>query len=155
MKNYPIRRTDRALTETDAVEILKSGSYGVLSTISADGYPYGVPLNYVYDDGKIYFHCAKGSGHKQDNLRFSGRVSFTVVTKSEVVPDKFTTSYESAVAFGIASKIVFDKEKALRLLIKKYSPEFMVEGEKAIKGAFDKTDIFMIEIEKLTAKANR
>lgn len=87
MKDYEIRRKDRAVDENDALEILKSGSFGVLSTIGADGYPYGVPVNYAYDDGKIYFHCAKNVGHKQDNLRFSGKVSFTVVTKSDVISE--------------------------------------------------------------------
>lgn len=87
MKDYEIRRKDRAVDENAALEILKSGSFGVLSTIGADGYPYGVPVNYAYNDGKIYFHCAKNVGHKQDNLRFSGKVSFTVVTKSDVISE--------------------------------------------------------------------
>lgn len=87
MKDYEIRRKDRAVDENATLEILKSGSFGVLSTIGADGYPYGVPVNYAYDDGKIYFHCAKNVGHKQDNLRFSGKVSFTVVTKSDVISE--------------------------------------------------------------------
>lgn len=111
MKAYDIRRSDRAQSESTAVEILKKGSYGVLSTVGADGYPYGVPVNYVYDDGKIYFHCAKNEGHKQENMRFSGKVSFTVVTKSDVISEKFTTGYESAVAFGIASKLLQTKKK--------------------------------------------
>lgn len=155
MKIYEIRRTDRALTENDAVEILKNGSYGTLSTIGSDGYPYGVPVNYAYDDGKIYFHCAKNAGHKQENLRFSGKVSFTVVTKSNVIAEKFTTGYESAIAFGYASKTVTEKEKALRLLVQKYSSKFAEIGESHIKSAFDRTDVFMIEIERLTAKANK
>lgn len=155
MKDYEIRRKDRAVDENAALEILKSGSFGVLSTIGADGYPYGVPVNYAYDDGKIYFHCAKNVGHKQDNLRFSGKVSFTVVTKSDVISEKFTTGYESAIAFGYASKTVTEKDKALRLLVQKYSPEFAEDGENHIKGAFERTDVFMIEIEKLTAKANK
>ena len=45
MKDYEIRRKDRAVDENAALEILKSGSFGVLSTIGADGYPYGVPVN--------------------------------------------------------------------------------------------------------------
>lgn len=155
MKDYEIRRKDRAVDKNAALEILKSGSFGVLSTIGADGYPYGVPVNYAYDDGKIYFHCAKNVGHKQDNLRFSGKVSFTVVTKSDVISEKFTTGYESAIAFGYASKTVTEKEKALRLLVQKYSPEFTEDGENHIKGAFERTDVFVIEIEKLTAKANK
>ena len=32
------------------------------------GYPYTVPLSYVYDGEKIFFHCAK-TGHKLDAIR--------------------------------------------------------------------------------------
>ena len=74
MYNHPMRRSERELSFEQAVEIMNSGSWGVLSTVGADGYPYGVPVNYAYDDGKIYFHCAKNSGHKQENLIFSGTV---------------------------------------------------------------------------------
>ena len=104
---------------------------------------------------KSTFTVPKNVGHKQDNLRFSGKASFTVVTKSDVISEKFTTGYESAIAFGYASKTVTEKEKALRLLVQKYSPKFAEDGENHIKGAFERTDVFVIEIEKLTAKANK
>ena len=103
MYNHPMRRSERELSFEQAVEILRNGSWGVLSTIGADGYPYGVPVNYAYDDGKIYFHCAKNSGHKQENLIFSGKVSFSVVTESEVDAEHLTTKYRSAIAFGVAA----------------------------------------------------
>ena len=150
-----MRRFKQRLTNDECITILKNSKSGVLAVSGDDGYPYTVPLNFVYADGKIYFHCAKNEGHKQENMRFSGKVSFTVVTKSDVISEKFTTGYESAVAFGIASKIVTDKEKALRLLVKKYSPDFINEGESYIKGGFERTDVFAVEIERLTAKANK
>ena len=154
MYKHKMRRSERELTEQQAVEILEQGSYGVLSTIGADGYPYGVPVNYVYDDGKIYFHCAKNRGHKQENMIFSGKVSFTVVTDSEVDAQKFTTRYRSAIAFGIAAKTVVDKDMALRALIKKYSPDFENEGYKEIDFQSANCDVFMITIENLSAKSN-
>jgi hypothetical protein len=40
-----IRRIDRAITEAEAKEMLEKGEHGILSTISLDGQPYGVPLN--------------------------------------------------------------------------------------------------------------
>lgn len=61
---YEMRRKDRLLTEKEAKEILSEGEYGVLSTIGEDGYPYGVPVNYVYLNDSIYFHCAADVGHK-------------------------------------------------------------------------------------------
>ena len=154
MYNHPMRRSERELSFEQAVEILRNGSWGVLSTIGADGYPYGVPVNYAYDDGKIYFHCAKNSGHKQENLIFSGKVSFSVVTESEADAEHLTTKYRSAIAFGVAAKTVVDKEKALRALVKKYSPDFILTGEREINLEGANCDVFVIEVEKLSAKSN-
>ncbi len=63
-----IRRIDRAISEEEAKDILKKGEYGILSTISKEGQPYGVPLSYSYAGNIIYFHCAL-EGHKVDNVR--------------------------------------------------------------------------------------
>ena len=48
-----------------------------MATIGADGYPYITPVNYVYHEDCIYFHCA-GSGEKLDNLKRDPRVCFEV-----------------------------------------------------------------------------
>ena len=53
-----MRRMDRKISDNQARELLKNNTYGVLSTIGVDGYPYGVPLNYVFFNDAIYFHCA-------------------------------------------------------------------------------------------------
>ena len=61
----PIRRDDRALTNEQALEILRKGEYGVLSTVSQDGQPYGVPVSFAYADHALYFHGAvEGHGFK-------------------------------------------------------------------------------------------
>ena len=41
-----IRRTDRVLSESEAKGILEKGEFGILSTASLDGQPYGVPISY-------------------------------------------------------------------------------------------------------------
>lgn len=88
-----------------------------------DGYPYGVPLNYVYDEqaGKIYFHSAR-DGHKLDAIRREPKVSFCVVGKNQLVPEEFTTYFTSVIAFGRATVLTDDREReaALRLLSEKY-----------------------------------
>lgn len=155
MKDYKMRRTDRELSCDEALEILRNGAYGVLSTIGSDGFPYGVPVNYAYDSGKIYFHCAKNSGHKQENLIYSGRVSFTVVTHEKIVPESFTSEYASVIAFGVASKTVINKEHGLLKLVEKYSPDFIKEGEEYISEYADVTDVYEIDIEKISGKANK
>src|SRR5512139_3273572 len=130
-----MRRADRALPDSEAQEILRAGEYGVLSTVSADGQPYGVPVSYAYTGEVIYFHCAL-EGHKLDNLNSNNRVSFCVVGKTTVLPDKFATNYESVIVFGKAVEVTSDEKHAgLVELLKKYSPDFMEKGERYINGA--------------------
>ncbi|MEA4973818.1 MAG: pyridoxamine 5'-phosphate oxidase family protein [Candidatus Metalachnospira sp.] len=154
--NYEMRRTDRKTTEKEAVEILTKCSYGILSTISDSGYPYGVPVNYIYDNGCIYFHCAANVGHKLKNIETNPNVCFTVVGKETVIPNMFTTSYESVVIFGKAEKISgAEKQTALEHIIEKYSFAFKEAGLKYISEAFDTTDIAKITPEQITGKSNR
>jgi len=148
-----MRRKDRSISSEQAIQLLKNGQYGVLSTIGENGYTYGVPLNYVYHEGNIYFHCAV-EGSKIDNIMFNNKVSFCVVGNTEPIPDKFSYRYESVIVFGRAVE-VYDKEKenALALLIQKYSGEFMGKGMEYIQRDCVKAKVIKIEIEHLTGKA--
>jgi uncharacterized protein len=151
----PIRRADRALANEQALEILQMGEYGLLSTVSPDGQPYGVPVSFAYADHALYFHCAV-EGHKMDNLASNPRVSFCVVGATEVLPDKFATRYESAIVFGTALELTSEEKQAgLTELLKKYSPDFMEKGERYINSDIEKTRVFKIEIEVLSGKARR
>jgi hypothetical protein len=80
-----VRRTDRQITEAEALAVLLAGEFGVLSTVSAQGRPYGVPVNYCVLDRDIYFHCAV-EGVKLDNLEHSPEVSFCVIGATELPP---------------------------------------------------------------------
>ena len=62
-----MRRKKQALPPEMSAEILERGTSGVLALSGDDGYPYALPISYVYDGGHIYFHCAK-SGHKLDAI---------------------------------------------------------------------------------------
>jgi hypothetical protein len=151
----PIRRADRALANKQAIEILQKGEYGILSTVSQDGQPYGVPVSFRYTDNAIFFHCAV-EGHKLDNLASNPRVSFCVVGATEVLPDKFATRYESAIVFGKACELTGNEKKlGLTELLKKYSPDFMEKGKRYIDSDFEKTRVFKIEIGLLSGKAKR
>lgn len=152
MKEYKMRRADREAPFSAAEKILYGGEYGVLSTVGEDGAPYGVPLNYAYDGEKIYFHCAKNAGHKQENLRFCSRVSFCVVRGNEVNSRRFTEKYECAVVFGTAEKAERNKLYALELLVKKYSPDYYEKGLDLIKKSAQNTDVYEISIEKISGK---
>jgi len=150
-----MRRKDRLITDTEAFSILEKGEYGVLSTVSADNEPYGVPLNYCFMNECIYFHCAV-DGRKVNNINNNPRVSFCVVGKTEVLPDKFATNYESCIVQGLAAEISGEeKQSALEGLIHKYSADFVAEGVKYIEKLIDKTRVFKISIESISGKARR
>jgi len=137
------------------MEVLRSGEYGVLSTVGENGQPYGVPLSYATQDDCIYFHCAK-IGHKLENIENNSRVSFTVVGRTKILPDKFATEYESAIVFGVASEILgAEREGALLLLLEKYSKEFMAEGKAYIKQKDLATKVIKVRIEHLSGKARK
>lgn len=150
-----MRRKDREVTREEAEDILKKCEYGILSTCGEDGVPYGVPVNYAFVNGNIYFHCAKGAGHKLKNIGFSNKVCFTVVGDTKILPDKFSTKYESAVVFGRAYEVTGDeKREVLMYLIKKYSGGHVTEGEKYIKEAADLAGVYKIEPDSISGKVH-
>ena len=150
-----IRRTDRAISESEAKGILEKGEFGVLSTVSLDGQPYGVPMNYSFTGNGIYFHCAL-EGHKLKNLKKNNRVSFCVVGKTEVLPEKFATRYESVIVFGEAIEVTGDeKHNGLLEIVKKYSPGFIKEGLQYIENAAIKTKVYKIVIESISGKSRK
>lgn len=150
-----LRRKDRGVTEEEAIALLNKAEYGVLSTVTENGKPYGVPLNFCIIDHGIYFHCAV-EGQKIDNIKQNKSVSFCAVGNTEILPDKFGTKYESVIVSGEIEE-VFDmnKQVALEGLLHKYSPEFIDKGIKYIEGLREKTRVFKITIDKLSGKARR
>jgi nitroimidazol reductase NimA-like FMN-containing flavoprotein (pyridoxamine 5'-phosphate oxidase superfamily) len=150
-----LRRKDRAISEEEAIALLNKAEYGVLSTVTENGEPYGVPLNFCFIDHCIYFHCAV-EGQKIDNIKHNKSVSFCAVGNTEILPDKFGTKYESVVVSGEVEE-VFDMNKQLALegLLHKYSPEFVDKGMKYIEDLKEKTRVFKINIKKLTGKARK
>ena len=154
--NEKMRRKDRETTEERAYEILKNGEYGILSTIGEDGYPYGVPVNFAVEGNKIYFHCAP-EGYKLECIRENPKVSFTVVGATQIVPGKFTTGYESTIAFGEIHLDLPEEERryALRLLVNKYSSAFKEIGEKYIEKSFYRTNILRLDISHISGKCKR
>jgi len=148
-----MRRKDRQVYDDLINEILENGEYGVLSTMGENGYPYGVPVNFVYYNDGIYFHCAK-TGHKLEAIKRDNRVSFCVVTDTEILPEDFTANYKSVIAFGTAGEVELEEKKmALMLLIKKYSSGFMDKGREYVNKEAAGTVIIKISIEHITGKA--
>lgn len=152
---HSMRRKDRQLEANEIKDILQKNKYGVLSTIGEDGYPYGVPLTYIYEDEKIYFHCAV-EGHKLENISFSNKVSFGVVCDTEILPEQFSTRYQSVIAFGEIKELSEnDKENILRKVVEKFSPDFLEKGANYIQAAKERARVFELKIEHITGKSRK
>ncbi len=152
----PLRRQDRQLDDAAAMALLKRGEYGILSTTGTDNRPYGIPVNYVVMENRIFFHCAT-EGQKLENITANQGVSFCVVGRTELIPEEFSTRYESVVVSGRAAIVdeVGLKTKALEALVHKYAPDHVVTGKTYIARLMDKTTVVGISIEHLAGKARK
>ena len=141
-----MRRKGQQITTQECMEILLRAKTGVLGVYGDDGYPYTVPLNFVYTPpeeagkglGTIGFHCAT-TGHKIDGIRRNEKVSFTVVDRDEIMPKERTTKYCSVIAFGRARFLEGEEtlRRAANTLGAKYSAGYedlyMAETENTIR----------------------
>ena len=148
-----MRRKNQLLEHKEAIKILESATSGVLSLLGDNGYPYGVPLSFVYYDNKIYFHCAK-EGHKLDAIKNCNKASFCIIEKDNVSPKEFTTHFRSIIAFGKVRIIEDEIEmlKYIRILGKKYAPNDDKGLEDEIKKDFSRMKMIEFDIEHLTGK---
>ncbi len=150
-----MRRKKQVLSLEETEAVLQRATSGVLSVSGDDGYPYGVPVSYVYIDGKIYFHCAR-SGHKLDAIKASDKVSFCVIDEDHIVPEEYTTYFRSAIAFGRA-RILEDAAEiraAARKLAEKYCQEPAIAAgiDKEIDSEFGALCLVEVTIDHLTGK---
>ena len=148
-----MRRSRQSLSTPEALDILKNGTSGTLAVLGDDGYPYAVPLSYANTESAIFFHCA-GSGHKLDAVRNCEKASFCVVTQDVIVPEKYTTHFRSAIAFG-KIRILEDmqeKRNALLLLAEKYNPGQTDAHHAEIDPAIARTTVLCLDIEHITGK---
>ncbi len=123
-----MRRRKQELSRQEVLDVLYNGTSGVLALLGDNDYPYAVPISYVYDDGKIYFHSAK-SGHKIDAIQKTEKASFCVIDKDLVVPEEYTTYFRSVIAFGKIRVIEDDREK--RAAIEKLAIKYALEDTAA------------------------
>lgn len=149
---HEMRRSRQQLSQEESIAILERGTHGVLALSGDDGYPYAVPLSYVYHDGKLFFHCAT-SGHKLDAVAHCDKASFCVVDQDRVIPEKYTTAYRSAIAFGHI-RILTDREEIIDT-VRRLDIRYGSDGanhQREIDSWFPRVRILELTIEHLTGK---
>ncbi len=124
-----VRYKTREVVDKNKIEtFLQRARIGHLGM--ADGnLPYVVPLNFVWLDGKIYFHGATG-GRRNQMVKDNPEVCFTVCeeygTVTDPAPADADTAYMSVMVFGKA-KPIMDLDESTRILqniIDKYLPGY-------------------------------
>lgn len=147
-----MRRGRQLLSEDDTAAVMNRCTNGVLACLGDEGYPYAVPLSYVYYNGKIYFHSAK-AGHKIDAILNNSKVSFSVIDEDTIVSEEYTTYFRSVIAFGKARIAEGDEWlEAFKALVEKYSGDQPEEAKlKEITGC-TQSHIVAVDIEHITGK---
>lgn len=110
-----LTRKKQELPFEEVVEILKNEKRGVLSVIGDEGYPYGMPINYWYDEesGNIYFHSGK-KGHKVDAITSNNKVSFCVYNEGYKKEGDWALNISSVIVFG-KIYVVEDFEQSMEI----------------------------------------
>ncbi len=121
-----MRRTDREITDRARIEQIIRSSDVCHVAFSDTPHPYVLPLNFVYLDGCLYFHCAR-DGRKIDLIAADPHVAWEVDRQIDLIPADqpcgWGIRYESVAGTGIASILTdeAEKAKALTALMTRYS----------------------------------
>ena len=113
----PMRRKRQQMSDAECIDVLTHASSGVLAVLGDEGYPYAVPLSYVYHEGRLIFHSAV-AGHKVDAMRNCDKASFCVVQRDDVQESTFTTLFRSVIVFGRISLVTDEDVKRIIEVIK-------------------------------------
>lgn len=152
MEFRKMRRFKQQLSEESCVEILKNEPRGVMAVAGENGYPYAFPIDFVYDGGRLYFHCAK-EGHKLDAIKSCDKVSFCVMNEGFRKDGEWALNISSVIVFGRV-KIMTDSGRILeklRLLGNKYYPS-AVDVEREIGRTLSRVCMLELEIDHMTGK---
>ena len=150
----PIRKKKNEISAEAARALLHHARRGVLAVNGDEGYPYAIPVNYLYDETerKIYFHGAR-AGHKVDALRACDKVCFTVLGDETVREEAWAPYLQSVVVFG-RCRLLESGPEALalikRLAMKYYPSEQLADEEIAASGRA--VQMYEITVEHLSGK---
>ncbi len=148
-----MRRSRQQISKESCIAILLQQSTGVLALYGENGYPYALPLNFVYDNDNLYFHCAK-EGYKLEAMQHCENASFCVIDEDQVIPAKLTTAYRSVIVFGKLSKVenATEKEGAMAKLCKKYDPQEEANFDQEMKKYASSLCVIKLKIEHYSGK---
>ena len=153
-----LRRAEKRMETEKALEFVRQASTGRLATIGQDGYPYCIPLLFVWMENSIFLHGTNAVGHLRRNIDHSARVCFEVDETGEVF-DYGRFECDSGIAFR--SVVIFGnihvvdetavKQAFCERLIEKYGKPASTRP----KNFFPRLDwisVYRLDIERISGK---
>jgi len=153
-----MRRTDRLMSDEEALQMLATSFCARLATVGVDGWPYVVPLLYVWMDQRVFIHRTSSGGHLAENLKANPRVCLEIDAPGEVFAyGRYECdtglAYTSVIAFG-SMRIVEDLEQKTRFcieLMRKYA-DASWERPQRFFPRLGEIDVYEMTIDRLTGK---
>lgn len=109
-------RGKRLMANSEAKKFLGAHKVAHVGTVDAAGWPYVVPLVYIYEGGEIlYLHTGDHQGHFLTNVQHNPRIcvevgEMTAVHRGKPYACNSALAYGSVIVFG-GVRIVEDREK--------------------------------------------
>jgi nitroimidazol reductase NimA-like FMN-containing flavoprotein (pyridoxamine 5'-phosphate oxidase superfamily) len=158
MSGPGLRRADRAMTEEQARHALERGFAGRLATVSEDGYPYCVPLLYIWADEQLFLHGANARGHLRSNVEREPRVCFEIDEPDQVFDyGRFECdtglAFHSVILFG-RIRIAEDtptKQRFCERLMEKYGKPNSIRPKNFFP-RLDAITVYAMTVERMTGK---
>lgn len=149
-----IRRKKNEISLEAMKQLLRTSRRGILAVQGDDGYPYAIPINYLYDEdeNKIIFHGSK-TGHKIDSIKACDKVCFTVFGNERIKEEVWAPFVQSVVIFG-RCRLLKEEEGSIELVKKlamKYYPDTETISEE-VKMSGKSVQMFEIDIEHISGK---
>ena len=149
--------TKGILEDREIKQLLQSVPVGHLALCS-DNLPYLIPLNYLYSEGKIYFH-SRVSGRKVDYIAANQKACFQVGIYDGIImsdsPCNLGYTYKSVIIEGKIQEVIEpkEKEKALVKLTYKYAGSGFSHGKMA-PASIEGVKVFCLAPESISGKKN-
>jgi uncharacterized protein len=159
MSGPNLRRADRAMTREQAQQALERGFAGRLATVSADGYPYCVPLLYIWADDQVFLHGTGARGHLRSNVEREPRACFEIDQPDDVFDyGRFECdtglAFQSVILFGRIR--IAEQPAAKQLFCERLMEKYGKPNSIRPKNFFPRLDaitVYALTVERMTGKA--
>ena len=148
-----MRKKEKEITDIKEIEkILQESNVCRLAMVDGDK-PYMVPMNFGYQDGHLFFHCAK-QGRKIDLIQKNPNVCFEldqlIKFKKAKLACKWGVEYKSVIGSGRAQLLenLDEKIAALNIIMSQYSDRIFEYPDETL----EKTAVIKVQIDNMTGK---